>query len=65
VRELADYEKLSHEVDATEEMIGAALFAAGLVCGVLLYTQQQRRNWGAEPSNDAQGSLSANQITKV
>ncbi len=26
VRELADYEKLSHEVDATEEMIAAALF---------------------------------------
>lgn len=26
VRELADYEKLSHEVDASEEMIAAALF---------------------------------------
>ena len=26
VRELADYEKLSHEVSATEEMIAAALF---------------------------------------
>ena len=26
VRELAEYEKLSHEVDATEEMIAAALF---------------------------------------
>jgi diamine N-acetyltransferase len=28
VRELADYEKLAHAVDATEEMIAAALFAA-------------------------------------
>jgi len=28
VRELADYEKLSHEVDATEAMIDAALFGA-------------------------------------
>src|SRR4051794_23927866 len=27
IRELAEYEKLSHEVDATEAMIGAALFA--------------------------------------
>jgi GNAT superfamily N-acetyltransferase len=27
IRELADYEKLSHEVDATEAMIDAALFA--------------------------------------
>jgi GNAT superfamily N-acetyltransferase len=26
VRELADYEKLSHEVEATEAMLGAALF---------------------------------------
>lgn len=28
VRELADYERLSHEVEATEATIGAALFAA-------------------------------------
>ncbi|BAT59350.1 putative acetyltransferase [Variibacter gotjawalensis] len=28
VKGLAEYEKLSHEVDATEEMIGAALFTA-------------------------------------
>jgi GNAT superfamily N-acetyltransferase len=27
VRELADYEKLTHEVDASEDMIAAALFA--------------------------------------
>jgi diamine N-acetyltransferase len=27
VRELADYEKLAHEVDATEAMIGAVLFS--------------------------------------
>lgn len=27
VRELAEYEKLSHEVDATEDLIAAALFA--------------------------------------
>jgi diamine N-acetyltransferase len=28
IRELADYEKLSHEVEATEAMIGEALFGA-------------------------------------
>jgi GNAT superfamily N-acetyltransferase len=36
VRELADYEKLSHQVDATEEMIAAALFgdAPRLYCDI-------------------------------
>lgn len=36
VRELADYEKLSHEVDATEAMIAAALFGpqARLSCDI-------------------------------
>ena len=29
IRELADYEKLAHEVEATEAMIAAALFGAG------------------------------------
>jgi diamine N-acetyltransferase len=36
VRELADYEKLSHEVEATEQMIADALFAANprLFCDI-------------------------------
>ncbi|MGA7972180.1 MAG: GNAT family N-acetyltransferase, partial [Pseudolabrys sp.] len=36
VRELAEYEKLSHAVDATEEMIAAALFgdAPRLYCDI-------------------------------
>jgi GNAT superfamily N-acetyltransferase len=36
VRELADYEKLLHEVEATEAMIGAALFgdSARLFCDI-------------------------------
>ena len=43
VRELAEYEKLLHEVDATEAMIGAALFEANprLFCDIA--------EWGGEP----------------
>ena len=43
VRELADYEKLLHEVEATEAMIGAALFGANprLFCDIA--------EWDGEP----------------
>jgi GNAT superfamily N-acetyltransferase len=43
VRELAEYEKLLHEVDATEAMIGAALFDANprLFCDIA--------EWDGEP----------------
>ncbi len=36
VRELADYEKLSHEIDASEDMIAAALFGSAprLYCDI-------------------------------
>jgi GNAT superfamily N-acetyltransferase len=44
VRELAEYEKLSHEVEATEADIAAALFAANprLFC--------EMAEWGGEPA---------------
>jgi diamine N-acetyltransferase len=44
VRELADYEKLTHEVDATEETIGAALFTPEprLYCDIA--------EWNGEPA---------------
>jgi len=47
VRELADYEKLSHEVDATEEMIAAALFGdhPRLYCDIA--------EWDGEPAGFA------------
>ena len=47
VRELAEYEKLSHEVDATEEMIAAALFgdAPRLYCDIA--------EWGGQPAGFA------------
>jgi diamine N-acetyltransferase len=43
IRELAEYEKLSHEVEATEAMIDAALFAEepSLFCEIA--------EWGGEP----------------
>ena len=43
VRELADYEKLTHEVDATEAMLDAALFGANprVFCDFA--------EWGGEP----------------
>ena len=47
IRELAEYEKLSHEVDATEAMIGAALFAdhPRLFCEIA--------QWSGEPAGFA------------
>ena len=47
IRELAEYEKLSHEVDATEAMIGAALFAdhPRLFCEIA--------EWSGEPAGFA------------
>jgi diamine N-acetyltransferase len=47
VRELADYEKLSHEVDATPEAIAAALFAREpkLFCDIA--------EWNGEPAGFA------------
>ena len=47
MRELADYEKLSHEVDATEEMIAAALFGdhPRLYCDIA--------EWDGEPAGFA------------
>ncbi len=47
VRELAEYEKLSHEVDATEEMIAAALFgdAPRLYCDIA--------EWDGQPAGFA------------
>ena len=47
VRELADYEKLTHEVDATPEMIAAALFAhePRLFCDIA--------EWNGEPAGFA------------
>lgn len=47
VRELADYEKLSHEVDATEETIAAALFGdhPRLYCDIA--------EWDGEPAGFA------------
>ena len=47
VRELADYEKLSHEVDATEAMIDDALFGAQprVFCDIA--------EWGGEPVGNA------------
>jgi len=47
IRELAEYEKLSHEVEATEAMIGAALFAdhPRLFCEVA--------QWSGEPAGFA------------
>jgi len=47
IRELANYEKLSHEVEATEAMIGAALFAdhPRLFCEVA--------QWSGEPAGFA------------
>ncbi len=47
VRELADYEKLSHEVVATEAMIDAALFGAGATtfCDIA--------EWDGEPAGQA------------
>ena len=43
IRELAEYEKLSHEVEATEAMIGDALFGADprLYCAIA--------EWNGEP----------------
>jgi GNAT superfamily N-acetyltransferase len=40
IRELAEYERLAHEVDATEEDIAAALFAADprVFCDIALWT---------------------------
>jgi GNAT superfamily N-acetyltransferase len=47
IRELADYEKLGHEVEATEAMIGAALFGAHprLFCEIAA--------WNGEPAGFA------------
>ena len=47
IRELAEYEKLSHEVEATEAMIGAALFAdhPRLFCEIA--------EWSGEPAGFA------------
>ena len=47
IRELAEYEKLLHEVEATEAMIGEALFAANprLFCEVA--------EWNGEPAGFA------------
>jgi GNAT superfamily N-acetyltransferase len=47
VRELADYEKLAHEVDATEAMIDAALFGEhpGAFCDIA--------EWNGEPAGFA------------
>jgi len=47
VRELAEYEKLSHEVNATEEMIAAALFgdAPRLYCDIA--------EWDGQPAGFA------------
>jgi GNAT superfamily N-acetyltransferase len=47
IRELADYEKLSHEVEATEASIGAALFADHplLFCDIA--------EWNREPAGFA------------
>ena len=47
VRELADYEKLSHEVEATEAMIAEALFGASprLTCDIA--------EWNGEPAGFA------------
>lgn len=47
IRELADYEKLSHEVEATEAMIGTALFGEHplLFCEIA--------SWRGEPAGFA------------
>src|ERR1700732_1650390 len=47
VRELAEYEKLLHEVEATEAMIGAALFGSNprLFCEIA--------EWNGEPAGFA------------
>jgi diamine N-acetyltransferase len=47
VRELADYERLSHDVDSTQEQIGAALFGPqpGVFCDLA--------EWGGAPAGFA------------
>ena len=47
VRELADYEKLAHQVDATEQTVSQALFAPGA------RTFCEIAEWDGEPAGQA------------